>query len=617
MRTERVTTNLSCNQNCTYCDSRASRDERAFVVPSAVLARLDAALAGGATEIVLTGGEPTLRRDLAALVAHAKAKGAARVVLETNATAIDAPLAEALRAAGLDRARVNVAAWGEALDAITRDPGGFEATRRGLRALRDAGIELEIAVALVRANAPLVAALPAALVAELGGPERAAIRALVLSVPVRAGERAGADALLDYVEAAACITALDAAARAVGLPVRLLAESGPPPCVFPARARPTHLYAMTRLPRRRPEWTLVDACEGCRVVDQCAGFPRAYVAAHALPPLAPVAEERVRRRLSVISSIEEQIAREFVTKNRLDHEGRTLDEEVIRVQFHCNQACRFCFVSTHLPTPADDAVRAAITSAGARGVKITLSGGEPTLHPRLAEYVRLARASSALPVLLQTNAVRLDDLALARSLVEAGLQQAFVSMHGSEPATGDAITGAPGTFARTLIGVDHLYALGVSLDLNFVLCETNYTELPAFVRLLAARWPKAMANVSFVAPSTDVVPRDREFIPRYADVLPFLEEAISEAARLGVRIGGFESMCGIPLCLVPASLEPFFDKSAIVEGFDQGEFVKTDACRACELSTRCFGLRRGYLELHGEHELRPVTRASRASREAR
>lgn len=610
MRTERVTTNLSCNQNCTYCNSRASRDDRAFVAPAAVLARLDAALAGGAMEIVLTGGEPTLRRDLPSLVAQAKARGAARVVLETNATSIDASLAHALRAAGLDRARVNVAAWGDALDVITRDPGGFEAARRGLHALAEAGVELEIAVALVRANASLVAALPAALVRELG---EGAIRALVVSVPVTGHDgRDGRDAreTLDYAEAAASLLELDAAARSVALPVRLLTESGPPPCVFPPRARPTHLYAMTRLPQRRAEWTLVEACEGCRVVDQCAGFPRAYLAAHALPPLAPITEDRVRRRLSVISSIEEQIAREFVTKNRLEDRGQTIDEEVIRVNFHCNQACRFCFVSTHLPAPGDDAVRAAIESAGARGVKITLSGGEPTLNPKLAEYVRLARAKSSLPVLLQTNAVRLDDLALARSLVDAGLQQAFVSMHGSRPETGDAITGAPGTFARTLVGVDHLHALGVSLDLNFVLCETNYTELPEFVRTVGARWPKALANVSFVAPSTDVVPRDREFIPRYADVLPFLEEAIAEAARLGVEIAGFDSMCGIPLCLVPASLEPFFQKGALLEGFDQGEFVKTEACRACELSTRCYGLRRGYLALHGEGELRPVTRAA-------
>ena len=601
-RTERVATNLSCNQNCTYCTSRAARDERAFVAPPAVRARIDAAIARGIGELVLTGGEPTLRRDLASLVAYAKGRGVARVVLETNATSVDASLAVALRAGGLDRARVNVAAWGSALDAITRDPGGFEATRRGLHALADAGLELEITVALVRANLDLVAALPGALRRELG---EGAIKTITASVPVSvpAPEEA-----LDYAEAARCLVALDAAARAVEVPLRLSPDAAPPPCVFSSRARPTHLYAMTRLPRRREEFTLVDACAACVVADRCQGLSRAYLARRPLPPLAPITEDRVRRRLSVISTIEEQIAREFVTRNRMDLLGQVVEEEVIRINFQCNQACRFCFVSTHLPSAGDAAVRAAIESAAARGVRITLSGGEPTLNPRLVEYVRLARDKSALPVLLQTNAVRLDDPALAEALVEAGLREAFVSMHGDRPETGDAVTGAPGTFARTMIGVDRLHALGVSIDLNFVLCEANMAELPDFVRRVAARWPRAQVCVSFVAPSTDVVPRERDLVPRYADVLPFIARALDEAERLGVRLVGFESMCGIPLCLVPASLERHFGRSAIPEGFDQGEFVKTAACLACELATRCFGLRRGYLELHGDAELRPVRR---------
>ena len=56
-------------------------------------------------EIVLTGGEPTLRSDIADLVRRA-ARDGARVVLETNGALIDAARAHALAAAGLStRAR--------------------------------------------------------------------------------------------------------------------------------------------------------------------------------------------------------------------------------------------------------------------------------------------------------------------------------------------------------------------------------------------------------------------------------------------------------------------------------------------------------------------------------
>src|SRR5262249_39439398 len=91
-----------------------------------VRAAIDEALARGAREIVLTGGEPAMRRDLAALVAHARARGAERVVLETNATLLDEARARELAAAGIGLVRINLAGFGDALDAVTQDPGGFE-----------------------------------------------------------------------------------------------------------------------------------------------------------------------------------------------------------------------------------------------------------------------------------------------------------------------------------------------------------------------------------------------------------------------------------------------------------------------------------------------------------
>ncbi|MEQ8892381.1 MAG: radical SAM protein, partial [Sandaracinaceae bacterium] len=137
--TARVYTNETCNQNCAFCDRRAPRERPDFVARSAVEARIDAA---DAETLVLTGGEPTLRRDLVALVRRARAR-ATVVELETNAALIDLGRARALAEAGLDTARVHLPAWGEALDAITRDPGGHEATRRGVEALAAAGLRVE------------------------------------------------------------------------------------------------------------------------------------------------------------------------------------------------------------------------------------------------------------------------------------------------------------------------------------------------------------------------------------------------------------------------------------------------------------------------------------------
>src|SRR2546423_6272317 len=99
-------------------------------------------------------------------------------------------------------------------------------------------------------------------------------------------------------------------------------------------------------------------------------------------------------------------------------------------------------------------------------------------------------------------------------------------------------------FNRTAIGV----------RLNFVTCERNRRKLARQVEFVAARWPKASIVVSFVGPSTELVPRDRDLIPRYQDVLPELSAGVRRARELGVKLHGFESMCGVPLCLVPDDL---------------------------------------------------------------
>jgi MoaA/NifB/PqqE/SkfB family radical SAM enzyme len=610
MRSDRVFTNLTCNQNCTYCTERRPAEERAFIRADAVRARIDAAVRGGASEVVLTGGEPTLRVDLPALVAHARARGAASVVLETNATALDPGRVQALRQAGLGVARVNLTGWGDALDAVTRDPGGHARTLAGLRALLEGGIVVELTAVVIRATLGLLADLPTRL-AEALGERLSGIKTIVVRTPVSSPD---ASELCTYEEAAEAIAALEASARRVGLALKLGPDSGPPPCVFPPSNRVAHLFSMTPGATLRADHRQLEVCGQCQMADRCSGLPVAYLARHAPPPMRPITEDRVRRRLSLIATVEEQIARELVQPNRFERpDTGVVEEHLVRVVFHCNQACRFCFVSTHLPPAGDEAVRQAIVAAGAAGARVVLTGGEPTLNANLAAYIALAKSVSKFSVGIQSNAIRLADAALTDALVEAGMGEAFISLHGSTAEISDEITEAPGTFEKTVVGIDNLHRhASVFLNLNFVIHQKNLADLVPYVRFVAARWPRAWVTISFVAPSSDVVPKEKALVPRYSEALPSLVGAVQEARALGLPLGGFESMCGIPLCLLPSELSEYFALSDIPEGFDRGEFVKTPACQACGLRNKCYGLRRGYLALHGDGELRPVAAPAEA-----
>jgi molybdenum cofactor biosynthesis enzyme MoaA len=613
VRIARVLTNETCNHACRFCDARRPHERASFAAASAVRERIAHAHREGAHALVLTGGEPTLRADLPHLVALAARPGV-RVVLETNAARVTPALAHRLASAGLHAARVHLPAWGDALDAITRTPGDGAATAAGIAALREAGLVIEAAAPVVRQNLDSLPTLPARLVAD-----GVALERLWLRLPWRSPNP---DALAPRPAMLDTATQLVEACLAHALPVSLDPATFLPPCLFARPGRVASIYALTRGGAQRPGYAQAAACAGCAVRDRCPGLPHdlsagslddSVTAATAPQPAAtvelrPLADDRLRRRLTVIASPREQIERELVTRELYRRpDGTTTPAHIVRIGFRCNQACHFCFVSTHLPAPPPARVEAAIDEIAAlRGV-LVLSGGEPTLDPRLPQYVRRGKAHGACEVELQTNATRLADAALCRALAEAGLDIAFVSLHGATAAVSDEVTAAPGTHQRTLAGLDQLRAAGIRTRINFVLCELNRRELPAFVGLVAERWPQAAITISFVGMSTDLVPREAWLVPRYRDVLPALAQAMALARARGLELGGFDSMCGLPLCLVPGDRSAFLSLSALPPGGDGGEFVKPAPCAGCVLESRCFGLRRGYAQMYGWDELQPVT----------
>ncbi len=286
-RTRSIVTNMRCNQACTYCDRRRPKDDLAAIRPETLRSHIDEGIAGGAVELVLTGGEPTMRSDLEALVRYARDRGAERVALETNAVLVDDARAVALRDAGLSLARVNLVGATDAVDAVTRDPGGFQKTRRGIEAFARAGVPLEVLAVVTRSTMPLLGDLPGALASWLDAGHR--VRTIEVAVPASGPDPSE---LVSYEEAVVVLLALEKAARGAGIALRMRTGDGPPPCVFPAASRahraPLHVHARVGRPRRLFEAPRLRDVQGER------SLPRSPRRVRRSPP--PAADVPDRRR---------------------------------------------------------------------------------------------------------------------------------------------------------------------------------------------------------------------------------------------------------------------------------------------------------------------------------
>ncbi len=133
-----------CQNRCQFC--YASSPDRGRVVREMSAAEVRKVIdriydEARCPTVSFTGGEPTLREDLPALVSYAKGKGM-RVNLITNGLrCADEAYVQCLVAAGLDSAQVSLEGGSaEVHDRIVDHPGAFDLSTRGALALRRAGI---------------------------------------------------------------------------------------------------------------------------------------------------------------------------------------------------------------------------------------------------------------------------------------------------------------------------------------------------------------------------------------------------------------------------------------------------------------------------------------------
>ncbi len=145
-----------CNNRCTFC--YASAPDRGHNVPEMTTEQVTRVITkiveqAKVPTISFTGGEPTLRRDLAELVAFAKSVKM-RVNLITNGIrCADENFVGQLKDAGLDSAQVSLEAADAAVhNRVVGNPQAFYKTVQGIKNLKAAGIHTHTNTTINRYN---------------------------------------------------------------------------------------------------------------------------------------------------------------------------------------------------------------------------------------------------------------------------------------------------------------------------------------------------------------------------------------------------------------------------------------------------------------------------------
>jgi MoaA/NifB/PqqE/SkfB family radical SAM enzyme len=282
----------------------------------------------------------------------------------------------------------------------------------------------------------------------------------------------------------------------------------------------------------------------------------------------------------------------------------------VTVDFHCHSACTFCIVqegmNNYRGVPFERFV--AIVEENLRSRKydrVVFTGGEVTLEKSLLDFVVHARTSGAFRhVRLQTNGRKLADPDFTRTLVDAGIDEFFVSLHGDTAALHDAITQRPGSFDELIRGLANLATHPVRRMTNTVVHRTNMAAFEGIVEIAHAHGVSEMDFWNYL-PMEDHND-ELNLIAPLGEAMPSLRRALDRCAAVGIRA----VTKYVPRCLLGAhgaTLDNSQPDTIIVETF-WNEFPRF-AClyeSLCEHSDECLGLSHDYVRKFGWEEDRLV-----------
>jgi heme b synthase len=143
----------SCNLNCVHCRASSRFGPYPQELDTIQAKRvLDQIKEVGKPIIILTGGEPLLRKDIFTLADYGTKKGL-RMVMGTNGTLITPDITKKIQDSGIKRVSISLdGSTKESHDAFRQVNGAFDRAIKGISYLKERGIEFQINTTITKYN---------------------------------------------------------------------------------------------------------------------------------------------------------------------------------------------------------------------------------------------------------------------------------------------------------------------------------------------------------------------------------------------------------------------------------------------------------------------------------
>lgn len=230
--------------------------------------------------------------------------------------------------------------------------------------------------------------------------------------------------------------------------------------------------------------------------------------------------------------------------------GQVMRRLELHVTYTCPERCSFCSEAERMelykqyPVTWSRVVQVLRKHAG-RGVQaVHLTGGEPTIHPRFADVLGLARRLG-----MRTSIGTIGTMLARRDFAERTLpllDEALFSLHGPDAATHDPLAGRPGSFDTVTAAMRLARELkpDFRMFVNTVMTRHNLDRLGGTLDL-ATELGAELIVISNTTPEGDALRNYEDLAPRIEELQQHLPPAL--AGREG---GPVLRVFGVPMCLM-------------------------------------------------------------------
>jgi MoaA/NifB/PqqE/SkfB family radical SAM enzyme len=292
----------------------------------------------------------------------------------------------------------------------------------------------------------------------------------------------------------------------------------------------------------------------------------------------------------------------------------------------CNNLCRFCMEADR------DARRATVENFIKKRVyhvleenrhveRVIFASGEPTLNPDLIKYVRFAKKQGFKKIAIISNGRRYAYRDFCLQLVDAGVNEFIISLHGHNQRIHDYLTRSPGSFNQTSQGLKNISALRFRLSKIFVshvVNKKNYKHIGSFLKYLK-QFTVDHVSLLVVQPRGGNLEKNFfDLMPKYSDLAKVMEGLLKNSPDLFFsnisKNLQYLSMLDIPLCfsdkLVPyigyGEIRLIEKNKKIKEITNIPHKIKGEKCLVCRYLNVCEGVFENYIKNYGWDEFKPV-----------